>query len=250
MVVGGPVEAVGLVRIFVPALAAGDLAITGDEHHYIGRVRRARVGDALELHDGSGHRARATITKITATETTVAVTGEPELVVDDGPAITMLIPAIKGDRMDLCIEKLVEVGVDDILVWPAARAVVKLAADKREARLDHYRAVAQAAARQSTRTTIPTVHYASDLAGAISALPPLHGDTPTSRIVLDPAADAPLGKVASSHVAMVSGPEGGLTTDELEQLVGHAFVPSSLGPRVLRAETAPVIAVAIVKHLH
>jgi len=239
------------VRIFVATLTAGEIAITGDEHHYLGRVRRARVGDLVELHDGSGRRARATITKITAT-TTMVTADRPELVVEPGPTIAMLIPPIKGDRMDLCIEKLVEVGVDDIVVWPAARAVVKLAPDKLEARLAHYRGIAQAAARQSTRTTIPTIRYAGDLAGAVSTLPAVASDDPkaAARFVLDPAADTPLvgSETASSHVAMVSGPEGGLTNDELEWLADRAFIPSSLGPRVLRAETAPVIAVAIVRH--
>jgi len=231
------------VRIFIDGLAAGELAIRGDAHHYLGRVRRARPGDELELYDGAGRRARAVIARITATETIVTAS-EPELVVDVPPRIRVLVPPIKGDRMDSCIEKLVEVGADDIVVWPAARAVVRLAADRLDSRLAHYRSIAQAAARQSARATVPTIAYSDDLAGAVSGLP--DGD----RIVLDPATDMPLGKVAASHITVVSGPEGGLAADELELLVDrHAFVPSSLGPRVLRAETAPVIAVAILRHI-
>src|SRR5688500_10302286 len=113
------------MRIFVaPAqLAAGELAIRGDEHHYLAIVRRARVGDLVELVDGAGHRAAATITGITSDTTTLSVSA-PEAIAATPPHIRAVIPLIKGDRMDTCLEKLVEVGVDEIIVWPAARSVV------------------------------------------------------------------------------------------------------------------------------
>jgi 16S rRNA (uracil1498-N3)-methyltransferase len=232
VVVGEPLA----VRIIVAALAAGELRVRGDEHHYLSRVRRARAGDAVELIDGAGMRARAVIERITDEETVVRAS-EPERIVAALPRIRVVLPLIKGDRMDSALEKLVEVGVDEILVWPAARSVVKLDADRREARLEKFRAAIEAAARQCGRAQLPSIAF-GELASAIA----VEG----TKLVLDPASDAPLGELAD-HVTIISGPEGGLAPSELEMLESNGFVSLGLGPRVLRAETAPVIAVALVR---
>ena len=211
----------------------------GDEHHYVMRVRRSRIGDTVELVDGEGHRAAATITKITDSETTFAVAA-PEAIPAALPFVRVLVPLIKGDRMDTCLEKLVEVGVDAIVVWPAARSIVKLEPDRRESRIAKYEAAVVAASRQSGRAQVPTITWADDLPSALKALPP------GSRFVLDPTSDQPLALDENvADVTIVSGPEGGLAASELDTLVG--FTAIGLGPRVLRAETAPVIAVALVR---
>ncbi|HET9623551.1 MAG TPA: RsmE family RNA methyltransferase [Kofleriaceae bacterium] len=237
------------MRIFVApaALVAGELAVRGDEHHYLSHVRRVRVGDAVELVDGAGRRAPATVTAITADATTLTA-GAPEAIAARLPTVRALIPLIKGDRMDVCIEKLVEVGVDAITVWPAARAVVRLDGARRAARVAKYQELARAAARQSGRAHVPSVTASDDLAAAIAALPQSAG-----RFVLDPASDAPLeaGPLAAlADVAVISGPEGGFAPDELARLTqAGGFAPLGLGPRVLRAETAPVVAVALLRAL-
>jgi 16S rRNA (uracil1498-N3)-methyltransferase len=229
------------MRIFVePALLVpGDIAITGDEHHYLGFARRSRVGDPLELVDGEGRRAAAVIVKIGERETIVRA-GAVETIADLPPRVRVLVPLIKGDRMDLCLEKLVEVGADELIVWPAERSVVKLDAARRESRQAHYAAAIQAAARQCGRATMPTVTIAESLRAAIAGLP---GGV---RLVLDPAADR--AEVPNTDdVTIASGPEGGLAPAELDALAAAGFVSLGLGPRVLRAETAPVVAVALVR---
>lgn len=227
-----------MIRIFVEQLEPGQLAIGGDEHHYLGRVRRVRVGDAIELRDAQGRRAAATIAAMTAAETLVTV-GEVLHVASPVPAIDALVPLIKGDRMDTCLEKLVEVGVDRVIVWPAERSVVKLDPAKQAARVEHYAAVAAAAARQSGARA-PTIAYAASLRAAIAGL------APGARLVLDAGAergDAP----NDPQIAIASGPEGGLSPAERDLLAAEGFAAFGLGPRVLRAETAPVIAIAIVR---
>src|SRR4051812_25835588 len=106
------------MRIFVSPIALGELVVRGDEHHYISRVHRSRVGDPVELVDGKGTRGRATIVRIADAETLLTVTAI-ETQADLPPRVRCLIPMIKGDRMDTCLEKLVEVGADEIVVWPA-----------------------------------------------------------------------------------------------------------------------------------
>lgn len=237
------------MRIFVAPerLVAGELEVTGDEHHYLGRVRRARAGDAVEIVDGAGRRAAATIARITDTAVMLAV-GEPEAIAARPPHVRALVPLIKGDRMDVCIEKLVEVGVDSIVVWPAARSIVRFDDARREGRVAKYRAAVQAAARQCGRAQVPEVTHANDLTMAIASLPAGDERPGGSRIVLDPAADAPLALGAAHDVTIASGPEGGLTARELEDLAAAGFTAVGLGPRVLRAETAPTIAVALIRH--
>lgn len=226
-----------MIRLFVAALAAGELTVGGDEHHYLARVRRARVGDAVELVDGAGRRAHAVIERI-GDSATVLRAGAVELAATAGPRVRVLVPPIKGHRMDSCLEKLVEVGADEIVVWPAARAVVRLDGHRRAARLAHYQAIAQAAARQSGRAEVPQVTYAGSLGEAIAALPA------GARVVLDPAADR-AAFPAAGDLTVISGPEGGFAPEELDALAGWTAI--GLGPRILRAETAPVIAVALVR---
>lgn len=228
------------MRIFVPPaqLAPGELTVRDDEHHYLARVRRGRPGDAVEIVDGAGRRAAAVIARIGETETVLHVAA-PEAIASSPPRVRALLPLIKGDRMDTCLEKLVEVGVDEIVVWPAARSVVRLDDGRRESRIVKYQAALQAAARQCGRAQIPSVAWAEDLRSAIAALPS------GVRLLLDPATDAALALDRPTDVTIVSGPEGGLAPDELEALA--SFTALGLGPRVLRAETAPVIAVALIR---
>jgi 16S rRNA (uracil1498-N3)-methyltransferase len=229
------------MRVFVSPneLVAGELQIRGDEHHYLARVRRAAVGNAVELVDGEGRRANAQIMAMTDDVTTLRVY-EPQEIPSPLPRIRVLLPLIKGDRMDYALEKLVEVGCDEIVVWPAARSVVKLEADRRESRIEKFQLAVQAAARQSGRAQVPRVTWADSLARAVDGIE-------GTRLALDPMTDVPIAIDDASEVTIASGPEGGLTADERAQLAGFKAV--SLGPRVLRAETAPVAAVAIVRAL-
>jgi 16S rRNA (uracil1498-N3)-methyltransferase len=228
------------VRIYVEPeeLVGGELTVRGDEHHYLCRVRRARIGEPVEVVDGEGRRAAGVIERFTDDETTLAI-GLPEAIMELPPVIRVLVPVIKGDRMDACLEKLVEVGASELVVWPAERSVVKIEA-KRDQRLAKYQATARAAARQCGRARVPSVRYADDLATAIA------GSTGT-RIVLDPETTALLATGTASEITIASGPEGGLSPDELAQLTAGGFVAAGLGPRILRAETAPMIAVALIR---
>jgi 16S rRNA (uracil1498-N3)-methyltransferase len=226
------------VRIFVSPLVVGDVCVRGDEHHYVSRVRRARVGDAIELVDGAGKRASGVIAAISDAETTVTV-GAIEDVPDVLPRVRVLVPLIKGDRMDTCIEKLVETGVDEIVIWPAARAVVQLEGARLTKRVEHYQEVAAAAARQSGRASVPAVSAVGSLGDAIVKAIGV-------RVLLDPSADRGAWP-SGDDVTVISGPEGGFAPAELDALGAAGFASIGLGPRVLRAETAPVIAVALVR---
>lgn len=230
------------MRVFIdPAeLRCGEITIQGDEHHYVAIARRSRPGYVVQLVDGAGRQASATIAAIRSTSTLV-VAGPVEISRETPPIIRVLLPLIKGERMDLCLEKLVELGTTEIIVWPAARSVVKLDGKRRSDRASHYARTVQAAARQCRRATLPTVALAESLSTAIAALPP------GWRAVLDPAADRSPLPSTMADVTLVSGPEGGLDPSEVECVSAAGFVPLGLGPRLLRAETAPMVAVALIR---
>lgn len=224
------------VLIGADALVAGEVALTGAEHHYVARVRRAAVGDAITAFDGAGRRADGVIGAMTADRTTLvlaAVVREPAPV----PAIQSLVPLIKGDRLDLCVEKLAEVGVEAIALYAAARAVVRLDPERARTRRARLAAVAEAAARQSGRAAAPTVTGPMPLADALAAAAGCD-----ARWVAIPGADAPPAPAEATRLAILTGPEGGLTADELAAAAAAGFVPVGLGPHVLRAETAPIVA--------
>jgi 16S rRNA (uracil1498-N3)-methyltransferase len=235
------------MRIFLALLETGEVTVAGDEHHYLAHVRRARVGDRIEVVDGNGHCAAAQILVIGEGETRLHIE-RVTAVASELPRLRALIPVIKGDRMDTCIEKLVEVGADEIVVWPASRAVVKLDGERRISRVAHYQANAQAAARQSGRAAVPSVAWAESLPRALADLPPS-----ASRFVLDPGVDpmklADLQALAATEdlVTIASGPEGGLSAAELELMSSSGFRGLGLGPQILRAETAPIVAVAVLR---
>ncbi len=227
------------MRIFVTPLAAGEQVVRGDEHHYVARVRRARASDPIELIDGAGRRARAEIVAVRENETVLRV-DVVEDVPDLPPHIRVLLPLIKGDRMESCLEKLVEVGANEIVVWPAERAVVRLDGDRLDARRARYQEVARAAARQSGRAKVPAVTATASLAAALAGID-------GARFVLDPTAERGSLAAPGDRVTFASGPEGGFATAELDALLAAGFTRLGLGPRTLRADTAPVIAVALTR---
>lgn len=243
------------MQVATAQLAAGTLRLSGPEHHYLMRVRRVRVGEAVELFDGAGAAAAAVIEAMDGEATTFRVE-EVRREVPVTAHLTAIIPLLKGERMDQCVEKLVEVGCDRLVLWEAARAVVRLEAGKREARLERIRAQVAAAVRQCGRATIPEVEGVWTLAEVIERTA-ADAAAGARRIVLVPAAvrmvpsslsslsSAPSEARLRSSVLLLSGPEGGLSVEELQQLNGAGFEPASLTDTVLRAETAPVVAVAI-----
>ncbi|HVK72139.1 MAG TPA: 16S rRNA (uracil(1498)-N(3))-methyltransferase [Kofleriaceae bacterium] len=225
-------------------LAAGRLEVTGDDHAYLFRVRRLAVGDPVRIFDGAGREAAAVVLAVTGTSATLEV-GAPEVRTAAGPRITVVQAVIKGERMDWCLEKLVEVGADAIVPCETARTVVRLDDDRRARRGDRYQAIAREAARQCGRADVPAI---APIAVGVGVVDRVVADV---RLVAHPGAhDRPLldaVPASATEIAILIGPEGGLTTDEVETAIQAGFVPVSLGPHVLRAETAGVAAVAAIR---
>lgn len=230
------------MRVLVPSasITAGRAEVTGDDHHYLFRVRRLAPGATLVVFDGDGVEADAEVVEVAAATATLrigAARREPAAT----PAITVIQGLIKGERMDWCVQKLVEVGVDRVVLVGLERCVVKLDAARAAARRDRLAAIAREASRQARRASIPEVEVAT-LDDALAQPAEL-------RLLCHPVADRELRDVVrpAASVAVLIGPEGGLAPGEIERAAAAGFEAASLGPRVLRAETAGVAVVAALR---
>jgi len=229
------------VLVDAAAIASGRAVVSGDDHHYLFRVRRLAVGARLVVFDGTGTEADAEVEQVDAA-TAVLRVGPARREPAPALRITVVQGLIKGERMDWCVQKLVEVGVDRIVLVATERSVVRLDAARAASRRDRLAAIAREAAKQSRRAAVPAVEVAS-LAEALAEPADL-------RLIGHPAADRGLRDVLdrpAATAALLIGPEGGLAPGEIERALSTGFEAVRLGRTVLRAETAGVAAVAVLR---
>lgn len=226
-------------------LATGPLLVGGDDHAYLFRVRRLAVGDELVVFDGAGREARAVVGEVDGDRARLEV-GAVGAVVRPAPHITVVQAVLKGERMDWCLEKLVEVGADELVVCETARGVVRLDEARRAKRLVRHQTIAREAARQSGRADVPPVRAAASLDDALADA---RVTAATVRLVGDPTAGTPLLAAACTPepLVLLIGPEGGLAPDELTRAAAAGFTGVSLGATILRAETAGPAAVFAIR---
>jgi 16S rRNA (uracil1498-N3)-methyltransferase len=230
---------------WVPSLSGvrpgAAVEVTGDEAHHAVAVRRLRVGERVVLTDGAGTSLTGTVATtgkrlLTVTADDVVTVPVPE------PAFTVVQALPKGDRGELAVEVLTEVGVARIVPWAAERSVAVWRGERAVKSLARWRSTAREAAKQARRAWFPEV---ADLASTDEVVA-LVGAADLA-VVLHEDAATPLASVdlpATGQVVVVVGPEGGLTDDEVAALAaagGHAV---RLGSEVLRTSTAGVAAVS------
>ena len=209
---------------------------------HIARALRMRVDDALILFDGRGGQYPASLTMVDK-KCVTAVTGafdprerESHLQLHLGVAIS------RGERMDWLVQKATELGVTSIAPLLSERTEVKLKGDRATKKLKHWQQVIIAACEQSGRNQLPGMQPLQALDDWITTV---RADT---RLVLHHrAAPGSAAVTAPGSIALLVGPEGGLTRAEIKAAESAAFEAMQLGPRVLRTETAPLAAIAILQ---
>jgi len=235
------------VRLLVPrgSLDETSIELSGPDHHYLFRVRRLRIGDTLELFDGEGAIATAHVASISANSATL----QPALVRREATErirYTAQIPMIKGDRMDRCIGQLVELGVHSLMPYRAERAVVQLDEERSALRLERHKKLVRSAAQQSQRSSVPEVFRLTSLVDALDK-----GRESDLAVFLWEGAkgESLVGQLPEkppASITLLSGPEGGMTNVEVDAALAAGYIATGLGPRILRAETAPVAALAAI----
>ncbi|MDP2639827.1 MAG: 16S rRNA (uracil(1498)-N(3))-methyltransferase [Betaproteobacteria bacterium] len=208
-------------------------------------VLRLQVGDALNLFNGTGGEYRASLVAVNKRETRVRLiefdATERESPVD----ITLALGISAGERMDYSLQKATELGVTAIQPLATERSVVKLAGERAGKRLQHWQHVVIAACEQCGRNRVPAVAPVQKIYAYLAAV-----DRNKRLLMLSPDAGTPLKRVASAAAAvLLIGAEGGLAPSEYQAAQACGFEPVNLGPRILRTETAPVAALALLQAL-
>jgi 16S rRNA (uracil1498-N3)-methyltransferase len=225
----------------VDALPDGaEAVLDGAEGRHAATVRRLRAGEALRLADGRGGLADCVVTAAEPDRLRLAVRRRRTLPAPQ-PRLVVVQALAKGDRGELAVELMTELGVDEIVPWAAARSVVRWQGERGLRALERWRATARAAAKQSRRAWLPEVadqHSTTQVAARLG----------TTSLVLHESATDPLATVdlpASGEFAIVVGPEGGVEAAELAAFEAAGARPVRLGAEVLRASTAGAAALAV-----
>lgn len=230
-------------RIYSPVVltAGNEVELDDQAANHVGRVLRMQNGQQIELFNGDGHDYPAILTDVGKKQVQARI-GDPVPNTSESPLQVHLGQVLsRGDRMDYAIQKSVEMGVARITPLVSERCEVKLKGDREDKRLRHWQQVAISAAEQCGRARVPDIEPVTTLADWFAATIGsdlrlvLHHRTPQSLAGLD----------RPQTLALLVGPEGGLSDEEIQAAEAAGFLPAALGPRVLRTETAPVAALAI-----
>ncbi len=220
------------------------VALAPEAAQHVGKALRLKAGDSIVVFDGGGGEYEATIQRIDKDRVDVKVGAWRDVETEAAFPMGLVQGIPEADKMDWIIQKSVELGVAWIQPVTCDRSVVRLSAERAAKREAHWRRVAVAACEQSGRNRIPEVRPTLGFMSWIAV------GSETRRWVLTPGAPALAAQPRpEGPVELLIGPEGGLSERERDLALSQGCVPVSLGPRVLRTETAPLAALAAVNAL-
>lgn len=223
-------------------LGPDTLLLAGAEGRHAATVRRVRVGEAVDLADGRGTRARCRVTEVGQDVVHLRVIErivEPER----SPRLVLVQAIAKGDRGELAVELATEVGIDEVIPWSAERCIVKWEGARGERALGRWQSTAREAGKQSRQARHPVLGTWLDTPALLARM------AGTTTLVLHEQATEPLARTPlpdAGEVLLIVGPEGGLTDGELRAFTEAGGRPVRLGSSVVRTSTAGAVAAAVV----
>ena len=237
-----------MTRLFCdfPLAIGENIELPKDAARHI-MVLRLSAGDTLTLFNGLGGEYQARITRIDRQRVTTEIVSHSSREAELPYRITLAQGIPEATNMDWIIEKSVELGVSDIIPLAAQRSVVRLNNDRAEKRLSRWQAIASSVAQQCGRNRLP--HIASPVGTGEY----LRQTTPSPRILFSPRATETLSEWARhqkpQNITLLIGPEGGFSPEEENMAEQQGVTFLSMGPRILRTETAGLAAVAAINAL-
>ena len=225
-----------------PIAANSDVELESGPSRHLSRVLRMKVGDRLVLFDGGGGQYPASITAIDR-KSVVAATGDFDAVeLESALHLQLGIAISRGERMDWVVQKATELGVTSIAPLLSKRTGLRLDPERAGKKLRHWQQIAISACEQCGRNRPPQILPLQEIEQW------LQGVNAQVRLVLHPTADNTCPESpAPASVALLVGPEGGFSEEEIVNAEQAGFASLQLGPRVLRTETAPLAAIAILQ---
>ena len=244
------------IHVDVPLLAGTDLTLPAAASRHV-QVLRLQPGDAITLFDGRGGQWQAEVLAMGRKDVTARLLSHQPLERELHTPVTLALGMPANERMDALVEKATELGVATIAPLVCERSVLRLAGERAERRSAHWQAIAVAACEQSGRNRVPQVLPPQPLRDWLAGQPaslPVSLPPDGLRLVLSLAdGTLPLRQRLAAHgggpVSLLSGPEGGLSPAELAAAAAAGHLPTTLGARVLRADTAPLAALAVIAAL-
>jgi 16S rRNA (uracil1498-N3)-methyltransferase len=240
-------------RCFAPSLSedSSTVALDADEARHLLRVLRIRVGDVVRVFDGRGLERLARVSRTTTSVVDLSIGERVAPAPETRVAVTLAPALLKADKFDSIVRDATMLGVVAIRPLMTARVDVPEAAVRDRGRLDRWRRVAIASTKQCGRAVVPVLHAVASLADGLAA------DCSTVRVLLaEPSAGAPGDSVEAmraeappASALVLVGPEGGWSGDELERARAGGCRIVTLGNRTLRADAAPLIALAVLQYV-
>ena len=233
-------------RFFVPAPpdVGGTAVITGDDARHIAGALRMAPGEPLTLCDGVGQDYLCRIESVARDAVTLRVERSEKSIGEPSLSVTLYMGLPKADKLELVIQKSVELGAVRIVPTVTARSIARIDPRDSEKKTARWQTIAAEAAGQSGRGIIPTVEPPITLRAALPRL------ARENVLLCDEGGGAPLGDLVSpadESVSLLIGPEGGFAPEEVEAVVAGGGRLAPLGTRILRCETAPLAALAILQ---
>lgn len=236
-------------RFFVEEENIKDNIITlyGDDAGHISRVLRSNAGDILTVCDGTGNDYEAEIIEIS--DNTVKLEIKSITFTDSEPSvkITLFQGLPKGDKMELIIQKCVELGVYSIVPINTERCIVKLDKNKEKKKIERWQKVSESAAKQSGRGIIPKIEDIMSFSGAVKTAAGLDMAIIPYELEQQRGLKEVLNEYRKSNgktLGIFIGPEGGFSLNEIDKSINSGILPVTLGKRILRTETAGLAAVS------
>lgn len=235
-------------RFFVPDLSGETILLAGEDGRHLSRSLRCRVGDPVELCDGRGTDGFGLIGSIQGDTVTVELK-ERRPSRSELPCFVTLYQALpKGDKLDFIVQKAVELGVSAVVPVLTDRCISRPDKKGMAAKLERWKKIAREAAGQSGRGILPEIRPLLPYPAALSEM-----KKDQCPILFYEKADRPLGEVLSSRPGAVSflvGAEGGFSPEEAQQAEAAGLTVCTMGPRILRCETAPLYALSAIGYAY
>ena len=237
-------------RLFYKGTLAAAIEITGDDAHHLMHVMRAKEGQEVIVVDAENQVARMAMSAFR--EGAVTLTLQERLAADTESPIALVLAQclLKADKMDLVVQKAVELGAVGVIPVRSQNCVVRYDAKKAAARRDRWQKIANEAAKQCGRTALLSVAAVTDLNDFLQQ----NAAAAESELIFfyeneqDQTVKSYLSQVQAKRIVLLVGPEGGFSLDEATAVAAASGHSVTLGPRILRAETAALTALAVVQY--
>ena len=237
-------------RLFYKGLLADTIEITGSDAHHLMHVMRAKAGQEVTVVDDEGSVARMEMTAFREDAVTLVLKERLAANTESPLELVLAQCLLKADKMDYVVQKAVELGVTEIVPVKSHNCVVRYDAKKAAARQARWQKIAEEAAKQCGRTALTEVTPIMDLSNLIRE----NSDTEDTEIVFcyenedETTVKSCLQAAKGKRLILLIGPEGGFTLDEAQAVQEAGGKAVTLGPRILRAETAAVAAVTVAQY--